>query len=68
MIADYLKLLLLSALICLPGGFIIRVLANKKLIIKDNPEGQKNIASFGKKLMIMSSIVLLIGLIMIIVK
>jgi len=68
MIAYYFKLLFVTGMICLPGGFIIRLLANKKMIIKDNPQGQKVMTRFGSYLIIMSSITLVIGILMIIIK
>ena len=68
MIAESLKLLLMFALICTPGGFMIRLLAKKNLIGKDNPVGKENLINLGTKLMLFSSIVFVVATIYILLK
>ena len=65
---EYFKLLFTSAIVCLPGGFILRILVKKNLIVKDNPVGKENLISFGTKLMLFSLIILVVGGIFILIK
>jgi len=55
------KLIFISAIICALSGFIIRLLAKKNWIVKDNPVSKENLINLGDKLMFYATIVFVVG-------
>ena len=58
MIAEYIKLLFETSLICLPICLILLFLLKRKIILKSNDDYNKNLFDFVKKLLVFAIIIL----------